>query len=99
VAVWDIPAKLWTFERKIEKLFALQDETEAALKPMNGRLSALELRMMHLEAGLGQVITEVRAAAGMAATGMASAIIADVVTRVTRLEMRQDEGARRLPPG
>jgi len=44
------------------------------------------------------VISEARAAAGMAATAMGSSIIADVVTRVTRLEMRQDEGLRRLPP-
>jgi len=34
----------------------------------------------------------------MAATGMASSIIADVVTRVTRLEMRQGEEIRGLPP-
>jgi cytidylate kinase len=58
----------------------------------------LEHRMTHLEAGQGQVIIDARAAAGMAATGMASSIIADVVTRVTRLEMRQGEEIRGLPP-
>jgi len=54
VAVWDLPGKLWTFGRKIEELFALQDETEAGLKAINARLSALEHRMTQLEAGQGQ---------------------------------------------
>jgi hypothetical protein len=53
--------------------------------------------MTHLEAGQGQLVSEARAAAGIAATGLAGAVISDVVTRVTRLEMRHDDVARRLP--
>jgi hypothetical protein len=37
--------------------------------------------MTHLEAGQRQLITEARAAAGMAATGLAGSVISDVVTR------------------
>ena len=68
------------------------------MEAIEGRLRNLEDRMTHLEAGQGQLITEAKAAAGIAATGVASSVISDVVTRVTRLEMRQDESQRRLPP-
>jgi hypothetical protein len=54
--------------------------------------------MTHLEAGQEQLIMEAKAAAGIAATGLASSVVSDVVTRITRLEMRQDEIQRRLPP-
>jgi outer membrane lipoprotein SlyB len=54
--------------------------------------------MTHLEAGQGQLITEAKAAAGIAATGLAGSVISEVVTRVTRIEMRQDDIQRRLPP-
>jgi hypothetical protein len=98
VAVWDLPARLWTVARKIEELLELQSKTRVALEAIEGRLRNLEDRMTHLEAGQGQLITEAKAAAGIAATGVASSVISDVVTRVTRLEMRQDESQRRLPP-
>jgi hypothetical protein len=69
------------------------------LETIEGRLHRLEDRMTHLEAGQGQIITEAKAAAGIAATGLASSVISDVVTRVTRIEMRQDDDMqRRLPP-
>jgi hypothetical protein len=57
--------------------------------------------MTQLEAGQGQLITEARAAAGAAATGLAGAVISDVVTRLTRAEMRLAEAERHLlpPPG
>jgi hypothetical protein len=54
--------------------------------------------MTRLEASQEQLITEAKAAAGVAATGLASSVISDVVTRITRIEMRQDEIQRRLPP-
>ncbi|MCB8876427.1 hypothetical protein [Acidisoma silvae] len=52
--------------------------------------------MTHLEAGQGQLITEARGAAGAAATALAGSVISDVVTRVTRIEMRQEDIHRRL---
>jgi hypothetical protein len=54
--------------------------------------------MTHLEAAQEQLITEAKAAASVAATGLASSVISDVVTRVTRIEMRQEDIQRRLPP-
>ena len=61
-------------------------------------MRGLEDRMTHLEAGQEQLITEAKAAASVAATGLASSVISDVVTRVTRIEMRQEDIQRRLPP-
>jgi hypothetical protein len=98
VAVWDLPARLWTVARKIEELLELQSKTRVALEAIEGRLRNLEDRMTDLEAGQGQLITEAKAAAGIAATGVASSVISDVVTRVTRLEMRHDAFQQRLPP-
>jgi outer membrane lipoprotein SlyB len=76
----------------------LQQKMQATLKDMDGRLRAIEDRMTRLEVGQGQIITEARAAAGAAATGLAGSVIAEVVTRVTRVEMRQEDMHRRLPP-
>ena len=98
MAAWDVPARLWTMARKLEKLLELQGKTRLALEAVEGRLRAMEDRMMHLEAGREQIITEARAAAGIAATGLAGSMISDVVTRVTRIEMRQEDIQRRLPP-
>ena len=98
LGVWDLPARLWTLARKVEELLELQSKTRAALEKLDARLRTLEDRMTHLEAGQGQLITEARAAAGIAATGLAGSVIAEVVTRVTRMEMRQDDIQRRLPP-
>ena len=98
MAAWDVPARLWTMARKLEKLLELQGKTRLALEAVEGRLRAMEDRMMHLEAGREQIITEARAAAGIAATGLAGSMISDVVTRVTRIEMRQEDIQRRLRP-
>jgi phage shock protein A len=98
MAVWDVPARLWTVARKIEDLLELQTKTREALEKLDARLRAVEDRMTHLEAGQEQLITEAKAAAGVAATGLAGSVISDVVTRITRIEMRQDEIQRRLPP-
>jgi hypothetical protein len=97
-AGWSLPGQLWTAARKIEDLLELQTKTRTALEAIENRLRALEDRMTHLEAGQAQVITEAKAAAGVAATGLASSVISDVVTRITRIEMRQAELQQRLPP-
>ena len=98
MSVWDVPARLWSLARKVEDLLDLQNKTRIALEAIETRLHALEDRMVHLEAGQGQHITEARAAAGVAATGLAGSVISDVVTRVTRIEMLQDDIQRRLSP-
>jgi vacuolar-type H+-ATPase subunit I/STV1 len=96
--MWDVPARPWTVARKIEDLLELQTKTREALEKLDARLRAVEDRMTRLEASQEQLITEAKAAAGVAATGLASSVISDVVTRITRIEMRQDEIQRRLPP-
>jgi len=98
VAVWDVPARLWTIARKVEDLLELHSKTRVALEAIEARLRAMEDRMTRLEADREQLISEARSAAGVAATGLASSIISDVVTRVTRVEMRQEESLRRLSP-
>jgi hypothetical protein len=98
MAVWDILAQIWTIGRRLEDLLKLQDKTRTALQDIEVRLRTMEDRITRLEVGQGQLITEAKAAAGVAATGLASAVVTDIVTRVTRIEMRQDDHQRRLPP-
>ena len=54
--------------------------------------------MTYLEAHQDQLIGEAPAAASAASTAVAGGVISDVVTRLTRLEMRADEVAKRLSP-
>jgi hypothetical protein len=98
VAVWDVPARLWTIARKIEELLEIQSKTRTALEAIEARLHGLEDRMTHLEADQERLITEAKSAAGSAATVVAGSVISDAVTRLTRIEMRQDDFQRRLPP-
>jgi hypothetical protein len=51
----------------------------------------------HLEANQFRIVTEATAAAGVAATGLASTMVTDIVTRLTRVDMRHDNLRRRLP--
>ncbi len=93
-----MPGKLWTIARKIEEVLALQEKTKQGLADVNRRLDDLDTRIIRLEAREGQVIIEAKAASAAAATMVASAVISDIVTRVTRVEMRQDDLQKRLPP-
>jgi len=95
--LWDWAAHLWTLSRKIEDIVKLQDTTKEALEVVNSRLQALETRMTHFEANQTGLITEAKAAAGAAATGLAGSILSDVVTRITRIELRQEAARRSLP--
>ena len=96
--ILDVPGLLWSLGRKVEDLLALQSKTREALEAVDSRLHALEDRMTYLEANQGQLIVEARAAAGTASTAVAGAVISDVVTRLTRLEISSEEVAKRLPP-
>jgi hypothetical protein len=96
MALLEIPQQLWALGRKVEDLLALQTKTREALEAVDNRLSTLENRMTHLEANQGQLVVEARSAAGAAATMVAGAVLSEVVTRVTRIEMRAEEAGRRL---
>jgi len=98
VPIWRLPVGIWRFGRQFENLLEVQATTRAAVNGIETRLRLIEDRLTRLEAGQGPIIAEARAAAGVAATGLASAMIADVVTRITRLEMRQDSLNSRLQP-
>jgi hypothetical protein len=93
VALSDI-GRLWTLARKLEQLFSLHNKVEVSLQIVDDRLRALEDRMLKLETEQGRVFTEAR----NAATVMASSVISDAVTRITRLEGWADQISRRLPP-
>jgi hypothetical protein len=98
VTIWSSLRQLWVIGLKIDEVVNLQAKTGASLLAIQTRLGGLEDRMTHLEAGQERLVTEAKAAAGAAASGVATTIISDVVTRVTRIEMRQEEAQRRLPP-
>jgi TolA-binding protein len=91
MAIWGIPARLWTIARQFEELLKLQAQTRTTLEAIESRLRSLEDRMTHLEAGQAQLtgqaqlITEAKAAAGIAATGLAGSVISEMVTRLTRV--------------
>ncbi len=86
--------RLWNLARKIEELFTLHAKVEGALLVIDQRLRQLEDRMLRLETAQGQVFTEAR----NAATVMASGVLSDAVTRITRLEGQMEQVAqRRLP--
>ncbi len=97
VAIVDLAGRFWTVVRKVEELVELQTKTRSALEKVDIRLRLLEDRMLRLEEQQGQVIVEARAAAGVAATGLAGSVISDIVTRVTRIEIQQQQSQLRLP--
>ena len=98
MAIFDIPARLWTLARKVEDLLSFQGEMRKSLEAIDGRLRALETRMMKFEAEQDQLVTTAKAAANVAASAVASAVVSDVVTRVTRIEMKHDSLQARLSP-
>ena len=90
--------QLWSLGRKVEDLLALQGKTHEALDALDKRLRGVEDRLRDLEATQGQVIVEARAAAGAASTMVAGTILSDVVTRLTRIEMRTEAAVQLLMP-
>ncbi|MBV9784895.1 MAG: hypothetical protein JO264_13880 [Acidisphaera sp.] len=91
--------RLWQFGRQIEELLGLQTEVRQSITVIEERLKALEDRFLRLESEQAQIVTEARSAATASATMVASAVISDAVTRLTRLEGRADQLEQRsLPP-
>ena len=96
--IWGVPARLWTLARTLEDLLTLQGKTRTAMEAMETRLRTLEARLTRVEAEREMLIIEAKAAAGAAAPGLAATMMSDVVTRVTRIEVRQEDAQRRLSP-
>jgi hypothetical protein len=84
--------QLFKFARDTQDLYKLHETVRATIMALDGRLRVVEDRLTRLEAEQGQVVSEAKSAATGAATMIASAVIADAVTRVTRIE----EGISRL---
>lgn len=93
MAILDIPRALWSLGRKVEDLLALQTKTREALELVDKRLRSLEDRMTQLEARENQVVTEARSAASTASTAVTAAVISDIVTRLTRVEVRVEQAS------
>ena len=74
--------------RQIDELLDLNRKVRESLEAVDHRLRSIEDRLMRLEAAQGQLVTEARSAAAAASTMVASNILSDVVTRITRLEER-----------
>jgi hypothetical protein len=94
----DVLARLGGLGPKVEELFELRVTTAQALTSVEKRPRAIEDRMLRLASVGEQTMLETRAAAGAASTVVAGAIVSEIVTRVTRLEMRTDAVSRRLLP-
>lgn len=88
-------SRAWRLIRKVEDLLSLQTEVRRSLQIIEHRLEALENRMLRLESEQTHIITDARSAATAAATMLASSIISEAVTRITRLEGRADQLERR----
>ena len=86
--VWDIGTRFLTLVRRVDRLFELQTRVDASLDIPDQRLRAVEDRLLRLESEGPHLITEARSAASAAATAMSAAALSDLVTRLTRVEVR-----------
>ncbi len=67
-------------------LLKLQHTTRETLNNLSEKIETLDRRMTYLEASQPQLVTEAKAAASAASTMVAGALLADTVTRLTRVE-------------
>ncbi len=97
----DALGSLWRLARKIEELFELNEKINAALAAILARLDAIERRITQIEADQRQLVSEARSASTAAASMVAGNVIAEAITRLTRIEGRLDriaEERKALPP-
>ena len=80
--------QLFKFARDTQDLYKLHATVKDTIVALDGRLRAVEDRLIRMEAEQGLVVSEAKSAATGAATMIASAVISDAVTRVTRVEDR-----------
>ncbi len=97
MGILSVPATLWSIGRKVENFLAAQDEITEALRALNVRVRALEDRTSRLEMAHDRLVAEAQAAASAATTTVVGAVFSDIITRVTRIEMRLGDGVGRLP--
>jgi hypothetical protein len=95
VAVLPNVGRLWSLARQLEDLFQLQSQMKEGIGAIDVRLRAIEDRLLRIEAEAPQLITEARSAAGAAASATSGAALNELVTRLTRVEVRLEnlEGA------
>ncbi len=89
--------RLWSLARKVEDLFQLQEQVRELVKEIEQRLRSLEDRMIRLEAEQPQMIDQAKNAATAASSLVSGAALNDLVTRLTRAEVRieaLEEGSR-----
>jgi len=84
--------QLFKFARDTQDLYHLHVTMKETVSALDDRLRTVENRIIRMEAEQGQVVSEAKSAATGAAALIASAVVSDAVTRVTRVE----EGVRRL---
>jgi vacuolar-type H+-ATPase subunit D/Vma8 len=84
--------QLLKFARDTQDLHKLHETMKETVSALDGRLRAVENRIIKMKAEQGQVVSDAKSAVTGAAAMIASAAISDAVTRVTRVE----EGVRRL---
>jgi hypothetical protein len=87
-AIFDAGGRMFTLARRVEELVTLQAKVDATVEAMELRLRAIEDRLLRAENTGPNLITEARSAASAAATAMSGAALNDVVTRLTRVEIR-----------
>ena len=80
--------RLWSLARKVEDLFQLQEQVRDLVKEIEHRLRFLEDRMIRIEAEQPQVIDQAKNAATAASSPVSGAALNDIVTRLTRAELR-----------
>jgi hypothetical protein len=80
--------QIFNLARERQDLYSLQTKMKDGLLALDERVRAIEIRVTRLEAEQGQIISDAKSAATSAATIIAGAVIADAVTRVTRVEDR-----------
>jgi hypothetical protein len=96
-AIWDVGGRVLALVRRVEDLFKLQAKLGDSIVVVEQRLRAIEDRLLKMEADGPQLISEARSAASAAATAMSGAALNDVVTRLTRVEVKL-EGHSVGPP-
>jgi hypothetical protein len=89
---------MWATARAAEGLLSLRKKTRESFEAIEFRPRGIEDRMPRWEAGQDQLVTSAKAATSVTAAGVAGSVISDVVTRVTRMEMRQENLQSRVSP-
>lgn len=83
--------RLWSLARKVEDLFKLQEQIAETVASIDRRLRSLEDRVLKMETEQPFLVDRARDAARAASTVASGAALNDLVTRLTRAEMRMEQ--------